>query len=809
MKKAEAVRRPRPAIREFTRFLGAALLGTALPFAADAQVIDNIEVRRVGDEAEVVIRFNTPIQYQRHSPPTRGEIVNLYFQFLALDGTESVLTREQRSVPRSELLEALVATYPEPNSAMSIRFGSVTNYRVRQGKDNRSISIFVPAKLLPQPPAAVAAAPAAKAAASPALAKIPETAPVLTQPSAAPAPRAAAPAPTPQAPAPMAAAPAPPVAAPPKAELLPQLPAPAEVEAHAAELLAKARKALQQNQSGPSIDALNQLLNLPSNASSQAAQELVGEAREASGDAAKARAEYDLYLNLYPQGEGADRVRDRLARLAAAPVAEAPAAPARPHRETPEGWVTTGSLAQYRYYGQSASNVDPVIVTVNNAGQQFQQQQVNAQQQTRVDQDSLVTNLDMQTRKRTETSDTKLVLRDAETLNYPQARGTSTTFQAHKERLNAAFFEQTDRDVGYMTRIGRQTGTGGGVLGRFDGITAGYNLSPKWRVNGVAGSVVEFGSPYDKTFYGVNADLNAQAEQLGGNLYYIEQKFQGRNDRQGVGLEARYFAANKNLFFTADYDAGFKALNTTMLQANWQTESGYSLFMNVDHRRSPTLMLTSAQDFSGIPLDTLISAFGESAVRDDIKRITPITNSFALGFTRPVSEKWQLGADYRVANVAGIRATQVLRDSGGNLGQSTVSSGNTHVYSVQAIGSNGVFFTSDLLVVNASYFDASHTTATGAYTAEQITFNHVALPSEKWRFDTSLRLYRQKAEPTNTGGQLTTRFGPEFKLLYKLRDNLGLEADASFEKEYRTGGDTNNGHDLRKYYFVGYRWDWQ
>ncbi len=142
MKKAEAVRRPRPAIREFTRFLGAALLGTALPFAADAQVIDNIEVRRVGDEAEVVIRFNTPIQYQRHSPPTRGEIVNLYFQFLALDGTESVLTREQRSVPRSELLEALVATYPEPNSAMSIRFGSVTNYRVRQGKDNRSISIF-------------------------------------------------------------------------------------------------------------------------------------------------------------------------------------------------------------------------------------------------------------------------------------------------------------------------------------------------------------------------------------------------------------------------------------------------------------------------------------------------------------------------------------------------------------------------------------------------------------------------------------------------------------------------------------------
>src|SRR6266571_2057825 len=210
MKKAEAVRRPRPAIREFTRFLGAALLGTALPFAADAQVIDNIEVRRVGDEAEVVIRFNTPIQYQRHSPPTRGEIVNLYFQFLALDGTESVLTREQRSVPRSELLEALVATYPEPNSAMSIRFGSVTNYRV-------------------------------------------------------------------------------------------------------------------------------------------------------------------------PQGEGADRVRDRRARLAAAPVAEAPAAPARPHRETPEGWVTTGSLAQYRYYGQSASNVDPVIVTVNNAGQQFQQQQVNAQ----------------------------------------------------------------------------------------------------------------------------------------------------------------------------------------------------------------------------------------------------------------------------------------------------------------------------------------------------------------------------------------------------------------------------------------------
>ena len=75
---------------------------------------------------------------------------------------------------------------------------------------------------------------------------------------------------------------------------------------------------------------LNELLNLPPNRNTRAAQELAGVARARTGDMARARIEFETYLQLYPQGEGSDRVRRELAALpaAAAPTAQGEAKPA-------------------------------------------------------------------------------------------------------------------------------------------------------------------------------------------------------------------------------------------------------------------------------------------------------------------------------------------------------------------------------------------------------------------------------------------------------------------------------------------------
>jgi len=88
--------------------------------------------------------------------------------------------------------------------------------------------------------------------------------------------------------------------------------------------------------------------------------------RERAGQLAQAKAEYQAYLRRYPQGAGADRVRQRLQALAAASIAprtfESGAAPAG-------GWTMAGSAALgYQYdKGQTVSAGTTTSTTGANA----------------------------------------------------------------------------------------------------------------------------------------------------------------------------------------------------------------------------------------------------------------------------------------------------------------------------------------------------------------------------------------------------------------------------------------------------------
>ena len=82
--------------------------------------------------------------------------------------------------------------------------------------------------------------------------------------------------------------------------------------------MAKGRNALQQGDHGIAIDAFNKLLLLPPNKFTQDAQELIGVARERSGQNFKAKLEYEHYLKTYTSGEGVARVKERLAEITGA-----------------------------------------------------------------------------------------------------------------------------------------------------------------------------------------------------------------------------------------------------------------------------------------------------------------------------------------------------------------------------------------------------------------------------------------------------------------------------------------------------------
>src|SRR3974390_1155082 len=80
----------------------------------------------------------------------------------------------------------------------------------------------------------------------------------------------------------------------------------------AAAAMDEARAALKKGRFHDAIQLLVKVLKYPENENSPEAQELLGLALQRSGQTDAARADYEDYLHRYPQGEGSDRVKQRL-----------------------------------------------------------------------------------------------------------------------------------------------------------------------------------------------------------------------------------------------------------------------------------------------------------------------------------------------------------------------------------------------------------------------------------------------------------------------------------------------------------------
>ncbi|PLX60136.1 tetratricopeptide repeat protein [Sedimenticola selenatireducens] len=99
----------------------------------------------------------------------------------------------------------------------------------------------------------------------------------------------------------------------PAVELLPAIP-----ETEVAEIMESARQAMAGNDYSRAIQLYTKVLRYPEHKYREQAQEFLGLARERNKQLAHAKREYEKYLVLYPEGEGAERVRQRLAALVTA-----------------------------------------------------------------------------------------------------------------------------------------------------------------------------------------------------------------------------------------------------------------------------------------------------------------------------------------------------------------------------------------------------------------------------------------------------------------------------------------------------------
>ena len=704
---------------EWGRRIGVALVAALAAFGAGAQILDRVEVTPEGTNAAVRIRFNVQIQYLRHAPQTRGSTIQTFFQITLADDVSATVVEEERRPPPQDLVPRFRVVYPSQPPGLQRRieivFETPVEFRLRP-EDSRTLLLLIPLtadqidKLRPPAPAGVELPP--------------------TRVTAEPA---------------------------------------TDVDRQAEAQMKEGRDAMAAGAFDKAVVAFNRVLNLPPNAFSQEAQEFIGFAREKDGDLARARAEYELYLKLYPDSAAAPRVRERLTALATAPAG--PRVPTRPAQTT---WW--GSLAQTYYGGKSNGQLTTTTITPATNATTIDTVKLSSE-----DQRLLVSTLDATVRYRDTNWDNRAVVREQYNANFLEGRD-------NVNKLNALYAEARYLPQQLFGRVGRQSATSNGVLGRFDGAVGAWGFMPNLRAAAVVGQPVDTYAGLSKTFYGGALEADVTGVAAGGNVYAIRQVVIGETDRLGIGAEARYFDAQKTLYALVDYDTTFGALNIAMAQGTMQWPSGTTLNILADYRRTPTLQLTNALVADpSVSLDALIRLQGVAATRDQAKALTPISKVFLAGITQLIGPRWQAGVDVRWSSLSGTPAIGLL--------PATPGTGGIMTYTVQVIG-NGLTTMQDILVIGGSILRGRTTDA------EQANATWRFSPIEVLQIEPGFRWYRQN----DSSGQELTRFAPGVKVTWRVRERFFLEGEGVFERAHTVGTTTDESVD-RFYYYVGWRWD--
>ncbi|MEE9543859.1 MAG: hypothetical protein V3V95_08770 [Thermodesulfobacteriota bacterium] len=537
---------------------------------------------------------------------------------------------------------------------------------------------------------------------------------------------------------------------------------PSALEVKAKLLMDKAEEAMTAGRHKRAIKLYREVLGLQENKYMKPAQELLGLARERNGEYSKARAEYMAYLILYPKGNETERVRQRLAALETAK-----ARPKKKLRKAKEKKKTTtrvyGSFSQFYNRNNSITELGGSVV----------------------ERSSLSNDLDLTIRHRTEKFEYSSEIILGYDLDFLNAGDDNKT------HLSRAYFDILDRTRQLSVRLGRQSRSTGGVLGRFDGLLFSYQIAGQVKLNLVAGYPVnstvfeELNS--NKYFYGISTDLGTFNEHWDFNLFMIRQEVADIVDRQAVGAEARYFHLNRSLFALVDYDTSYSKLNTLLVSANMKISALTTLNTFLDLRKSPILTTSNAlQGQLAGSINNMKQSLSEDEIRALAQDRTAESSSLLVGITRELNKKVQVTGDITVSKITGTPA------SGGV--EATPGTGYEYFLATQLIGSS-LIKTGDTAIVGLRYAN------TGSFDSLTFDLNTRYPVSRKWRINPRVRvIYSWKVN--NSENRLRIR--PSFSTDYRLKRNLKFEFDGGMEWGYdMVAGQTN---EIKNYFLTfGYR----
>lgn len=808
----------------------AAVLQASLSSLVQAQVLEDIDLKREGKDAVVSIRFVTPVQFVNTGSAKFTDLIEVFYNVLPA-AEPPLLIRSERRVAGKGGLPSMIVTDEsggvgqDRKRKLLIRLNKPIRFQIRAGREKQAIEI-----ILQGLGGEAAAASTSKPVPAPLLRNRYfiqlQSSPVTGQSLQSSVPsqfqdkevftaqrtvatgtvydinlgyfddRAQADTARqqlstrfPNAVVSLFETTAPkvePPTAPPSASVSPNtgeaftpIKAPTDIESTATALLTKALAAHDRGDYTDAIEPLNSLLNLPPNASSRQGQALAGQIQLKRGDTLRARGEMELFLRLYPEGADSVEIKQLLAGLSK--VSDTPKARAAAEPTS----TTSGSMSLFYFGGQSqVRTLDfqnsplsglPVLQSESNL--------------SATDQKQMQTNVDLNWRYRDAEKDMRFVVRNTYSADMMPNR-------PNVNRLSALYFDQRSFVNGTSFRIGRQSPTGGGVLYRFDGVQAGYTFAPKWKVNAVYGVPTDSLLDTKRNFYGVSVDAEALTNEISGSAYVIQQTIDGEVDRRALGTEMRYFSSGVSLSGQLDYDQVLNGLNIVAVQGNWQLSDTTVYNFLYDRRSAPMRTLGNILFFQDPALlaparriSDLLGTTSIEVLRDQVNGITALQNQAMVGVTTPMSSNWQVGSNVNYTNIGAIQPVAVILPNG------QASTGDLWSLGLQMIGSN-LYSVRDTHVFNLSLLSGP------TYNGKLLSYNNLSGVNEHLHIEPSLRYYTQ----TDNTDTTTVRWTPGIRMTYRLVKQVSMESELSYEIAERTGpmvAETSR----RLFYYLGARYD--
>ena len=764
--------------------------------AVRGRVLEGMSVRTRGlRTTEITIGFTAPIRVLRHAPADRGSSVQIFLQPLQVSSGDAAafLHRESLVPPGEGDLPIAQIRYlgQEPGGPiLELRFTRELQFEVRAGDDFRSVVVSLPRSDVAGYAVQIGSAPeqgdVPQLPDLPALrgrrvyvANISEGGRTwrrlrlgfYTEQSEAEAAAAQLQAAFPgaivvevsQHEMRLSQATAVPMPAPPG-----EAPASAQPPDRFSQLMDEADRAMTGGEYEKAILIYTELLSQPENARSPEAQERLGLARERSGQLAHAKAEYEEYLRRYPEGEAADRVRQRLAAMltARAPEREEPsepeAEPAKPSWSS--HFQNFGSLyASYRRESLVMQEDDQNKDTLADS--------------------SLFTDLYFDSRYTGERFTARSQVSGGYYYDFLGSGGSGM-------HLSSAFVEGQATPWGLTASLGRRTLSTSGVLGRYDGGRVAKRFGENWEAAIVSGFPVDSSTQdsIDTNRYFVGGSLERKRifGVLDADLFVIHQMVGDSIDRSAIGTELRYVSGPRSLFGYVDYDVYYNSLNIAQLSGNLQLSERAWLHGLADYRNAPVLTTTNAlqgQLVSSIGNlhDTLTKSQIEALAEDRTAKSLFLN----LGGSFNLRGDLQLAADFSTSRLSDTHASGGVPAFDGT--------GFEYTGSTQLIG-NSLLRTGDVNILGLRYFDGS------AFSGPALTLSS-RQPFTEWlslepRMLTEYRFRKQGFED-----ELVVR--PGLGLEYRRwKFDIDLEGGAEFLR--RDG----SGDDLGWYGLAGIRLDY-